>query len=56
MNSKPVLNRLAKRRLIITAAIFVAAVGFIVYGVYSGEASEVYQKAVHICLECIGVG
>lgn len=32
------------------------AAGFIVYGVSRGEAEIVLQKAVNICLECIGLG
>lgn len=35
---------------IICAAAAVAA------GIASGEASAVYQKAVRICMECIGLG
>lgn len=33
-----------------------AAVCFIVLGVIRGENSEVYKKAVQICLQCIGIG
>jgi hypothetical protein len=39
-----------------TAAIFIAAVALIAAGLRTGEAAEVAQKAVNICLECIGVG
>lgn len=37
-------------------AVLVLAVILIALGVWQGEAGEVLQKAVHICLECIGVG
>jgi hypothetical protein len=36
----------------------VLAIGacFIIYGAWRGEAGTVLSKAVHICLECIGIG
>jgi hypothetical protein len=39
-----------------TAAIFTAAIALIVTGVFLGEPAEVAQKAINICLECIGIG
>lgn len=41
---------------IVTIAVLMAAVSLIIIGICSGQASEVYLKAVNICLECIGVG
>jgi hypothetical protein len=38
------------------AAIFVAAIALILTGALLGEPAEVEQKAVNICLECIGIG
>lgn len=40
------------------ARIMIAAVacGFIVYGTSRGEVEIVLNKAVNICLECIGLG
>ncbi|MDO5016646.1 MAG: CD1871A family CXXC motif-containing protein [Eubacteriales bacterium] len=32
------------------------AVGFVVYGIYSGQAGLVLNKAIRICLECVGIG
>lgn len=32
------------------------AVAFLLAGIYKGESQTVLQKAVNICLECIGVG
>lgn len=36
--------------------VLVLSVGFMVYGAYRGEVEMVLQKAVNICLECIGLG
>lgn len=48
MDSKP------KRAARHIAAI--AALAFIAYGIFRGEMAVVLNKAVHICLECIGLG
>ncbi len=34
----------------------VIAVIMIAAGIYTGEPAEVWQKAVSICLSCIGIG
>ena len=38
--------------------IFFAAVGLIMMGlgIYRGEMEVVLEKAIHICMECIGIG
>ena len=44
-----------KLTLMRTAA-FLAGAAFVIIGVMRGEAGEVLEKAVRICLECIGIG
>ncbi|MBN2898663.1 MAG: thioredoxin [Clostridia bacterium] len=36
--------------------LFVVFVSLIVMGIMRGEATMVLEKAVRICLECIGIG
>lgn len=45
-----------RTRRLIAGAILVVAVMMIVYGMYRGEVSIVLNKAVNVCLECIGLG
>ena len=44
-----------KRRLIGTLVI-AAAAAMIVLGVFREEVTDVFNKAIRICLECIGIG
>lgn len=47
--SKPLIR-------VLRAAIFLAGVAFIVMGLFRVEHREIMNKAVKICLECIGIG
>ena len=44
------------KRKAICGVILAAGVLLTAAGLLRGEAAEVYQKAVRICLECIGIG
>ncbi|OCC16166.1 hypothetical protein DBT_0628 [Dissulfuribacter thermophilus] len=36
--------------------IFILSILFIFVGIFTGEASSIYKKAIAICLSCIGIG
>ncbi len=36
--------------------VFAIGIVFIFIGIYRAEHTEVLQKAINVCLECIGVG
>ncbi len=40
----------------IFVALAIAGAAFIVYGIASGQAVAVLNKAIRICMECIGIG
>ena len=47
---------MGSKRRIAAGGIAVVSVAFIIYGVLRGEAGIILNKAVNICLECIGLG
>ena len=55
MQSKAVKGPLVPRKAAVCVCMFVALC-FIGIGLLRGENLVVLQKAVHICLECIGIG
>ena len=40
----------------VTILLFALAMVACVFGIYRGEVAVVLQKAVNICMECIGIG
>lgn len=47
-----------KTRLIriIPCLMLCAGISLILFGVWRGEAETVFEKAIRICLECVGIG
>lgn len=45
-----------KKRSIYTVVLLTVGLAFIVIGAVRGEANAVLQKAIMICMECIGLG
>lgn len=41
---------------LVQLVILLAGAGMMVYGVFRGEIPIVFNKAVNVCLECIGLG
>lgn len=49
--------KLASKRITAVRIIILSvAVSMLVFGIFRGEPAAVLQKAVRICLECIGIG
>ena len=45
-----------RTRLLIVILLLVVSAGLMTAGVMRGELFAVFTKAIHICLECIGLG
>jgi len=45
-----------KKKRMITAVLFFAGVAMLLLGILRGEWRTVWEKAINICLECIGIG
>lgn len=45
-----------KLRFILPILLVVVAAGFIAYGVADGEMAAVFNKAINLCRECVGIG
>jgi len=46
----------ARSRFILPAGVFMLGAGLMALGIWRDELSVILQKAVVVCLECIGIG
>lgn len=49
------MRRILKQNWV-TVVVLLTAVALVALGISTEEPFDVLQKAIHICLECIGVG
>ena len=56
--AKKPYNKLLDGRLRYALPVFlmVAAAAFIVYGIFDKEIIAVFNKAINLCRECVGIG
>lgn len=50
------VSGMRKERGVLTAYAVVTAAGLVIIGLLKGQNVSVWEKAVRICLECIGIG
>jgi hypothetical protein len=43
-------------RALLPPIILALGIALMVFGIWRGELNELFQKAVIVCLECIGIG
>ena len=46
---------MTKKKYILAGALLIAAV-FVIVGIIQGQPAQVFNKAINICLECVGLG
>jgi len=44
------------KKAVVQAALLLLGVAMLCYGVWRGEADTVLNKAIRLCLECVGIG
>lgn len=58
INQRPLPRKTLDKKIVwvIRGIVLVAAVSFIILGIFNGGAAEALKKAINICKECIGIG
>ena len=44
------------KKIAVQAALLIAGVAMLCFGIWRGEAAVVLSKAIKLCLECVGIG
>lgn len=44
------------KKIVVQAALLIAGVVMLCFGIWRGEAAVVLSKAIKLCLECVGIG
>lgn len=52
---KTITTRISSAK-IVPWLVILLGIGCVIAGVFRGEARTMFEKAVNICLECIGIG
>ena len=42
--------------ILLRISALIGGIALTILGIYRGEVAEIFNKAVRICLECIGIG
>ena len=45
-----------KIRIIISCTLLITGITMMLLGILRGEAETVFEKAIRVCMECIGIG
>jgi len=49
-------NKVNRKFIILQVFIILLSISLILIGIYRNEVQIILQKAIYICLECIGIG
>ena len=49
-------HRISREEAQPAQAILILGAAFMIFGIWRGEMAVVFEKAVNICMECIGIG
>lgn len=50
------MDQRTKGRKILITVLVIGSLGLLSFGLFRGEATDIYLKGISICLACIGIG